>query len=552
MNSELLKRIRENWTSLGLRRQVVVTIVFLTAVLGVLLVARLAAQPSFALLYSGLEPATAGEVIAALEQRGVPHQVRASGIFVDSTQRDRLRVSLAAEGLPAAGTNGYELLDSLTGFGTTSQMFDATYKRAKEGELARTIAAGQSIKSARVHISPARTHGSRIVTPGTASVFVTPLRAALSGPQVEALQFLVASATGGLSPENVSVIDSVSGRMLSRNERDLGSDSDMELSETLRTRVERLLEARVGPGNAIVEVNVTSMLDRERVFERRFDPESRVAISSETTENNSNSNQARRGPVTVASNLPDGDATEGGQDSVSETETRERVNYEVSETTRETERVPGAIKNLSVAVLVNGIMSVDENGVSQFTERSVEELRDLEALVKSAVGFDQSRGDIVTLKSLEMPESLPEGTSPSRSWFSASGVNATALVRTALLCAVACVLGLLVFRPILLASLKPLSAPQGPELGLPKPASATETALAEPRRPQTNIANEAHVPVLEGEIAGPGVPLPDTAASVRLPNKADAVQRLREQMKLRRADSVAVLQSWVEDTGEIR
>lgn len=98
----------------------------------------MAAQPSMTLLYSGLEPGAAGEVVQALEQRGVVHEVRGRAIYVESGQRDELRMTLASEGLPQNNSKGYELLDTLSGFGTTAQMFDAAYWRAKEGELART------------------------------------------------------------------------------------------------------------------------------------------------------------------------------------------------------------------------------------------------------------------------------------------------------------------------------------------------------------------------------------------------------------------------------
>ena len=115
----------------------------LAAVLGL---ARMAAQPSMALLYAGLEPGPAGEVIEALEARGVQIQVEGGSILVPATERDALRMTLAAEGLPTNSTKGYELLDGLSGFGTTSQMFDAAYWRAKEGELARTILSSPSIR----------------------------------------------------------------------------------------------------------------------------------------------------------------------------------------------------------------------------------------------------------------------------------------------------------------------------------------------------------------------------------------------------------------------
>ena len=111
-----------------------------------------------ALIYGGLDSAQAGEVIAGIERAGVPYEVRGDAIYVASDQRDRLRMDLAAEGLPAAGSTGYELLDGMSGFGTTSQMFDAAYWRAKEGELARTILALPNVAR-----PPASTWRSRMV-----------------------------------------------------------------------------------------------------------------------------------------------------------------------------------------------------------------------------------------------------------------------------------------------------------------------------------------------------------------------------------------------------
>ena len=122
-----MQQIFSVWTALDPRRRIIVigaTILMFAAVIGL---SRIAAQPSFTLLYSGLEASAAGEVVAALEQRGIDHEIRGGAIYVPSNQRDQLRMVLASEGLPANSTSGYELLDSLSGFGTTAQMFDAAY-----------------------------------------------------------------------------------------------------------------------------------------------------------------------------------------------------------------------------------------------------------------------------------------------------------------------------------------------------------------------------------------------------------------------------------------
>lgn len=141
------------WRSLTNGRKVIVigsTIAIFVAVLGM---SRLVTQPRMMLLYSGLDPSSAGEVVQSLQQMGVPFEVQGTSILVAATNRDELRLTLASEGLPASSGQGYELLDTLSGFGTTSQMFDAAYLRAKEGELARTIVSSPNISSARVHIA---------------------------------------------------------------------------------------------------------------------------------------------------------------------------------------------------------------------------------------------------------------------------------------------------------------------------------------------------------------------------------------------------------------
>jgi flagellar M-ring protein FliF len=178
------------------------------------ILSRVATAPSFALLYSGLEPSAAGEVVAALEARGVPYQVNGTAIEVDAAQRDALRMSLAGEGLPANGPQGYELLDQLSGFGTTSQMFDAAYWRAREGELARTIIASPRIRAARVHIANPSADPFQPTREVTASVALRPASGGLAPGHAQALRYLVASSVPGLASENVTIIDADSGRVV--------------------------------------------------------------------------------------------------------------------------------------------------------------------------------------------------------------------------------------------------------------------------------------------------------------------------------------------------
>ena len=377
--------------------------------LAVVSMSRMAAAPNLSLLYSGLESSAAGDVVRALEQQGVAFEVRGRSIFVETIERDRLRLVLASEGMPANGNTGYELLDSLSGFGTTSQMFDAAYWRAKEGELARTITTSPFVSHARVHVA---TTGSNPFQRGVhpkASVAVTPTNDSISSQQAKAIRFLVASAVSGLAPEDVSVIDS-NGVLLGAAADDIPAIAGDDKAKVLRQRVERLLDARVGFGNSVVEVSVDTVTESEAIRERSFDPESRVAISVDTEELSNSASDSGGDGVTVASNLPDENAGGSGDSSSQNSETRERINYEVSETEREIIRTPGAVKRLTVAVLVNDLVSLDDQQNEVQTPRSEEELETLRELVSSAVGFDSARGDVITIKSLALQSVTPTGT----------------------------------------------------------------------------------------------------------------------------------------------
>lgn len=539
-----MQQIFSVWTALDPRRRIIVmgaTIVMFAAVIGL---SRIAAQPSYTLLYSGLEASAAGEVVAALEQRSIEHEIRGGAIYVPSTERDQLRMVLASEGLPANSTSGYELLDSLSGFGTTAQMFDAAYWRAKEGELARTIVASQQISAARVHIANPSSSPFTRGTAATASVTVTAMSGSISAQQAQGFKYLVASAVSGLSPDDVSVIDGRRGIVVSGDESLSGMPESSDKAETLRQNVLRLLEARVGKGKAVVEVSVEPVTDLESIVERRFDPETRVAISTQTEERSNSSTDTRNGAVTVASNLPDGGGASGGDASSNNTETRESINYEVSETTRELQRMPGAVKRLTVAVLIDGITTVDPTtGEAVWSVRSDDELTALEALVGSAIGLDEARGDSLTIRSMEFEPVLIEGTAASPSPFSVANLDIMRLLQLAVLTVVTLVLGLFVVRPILA---KPVSAP-----ALPSPVAET-SPLGESSLPALESASY-DPPALSNDMDNGGFELPnlgvvsdfDLGEEFGMPT--DPVKRLKKLIEDREEETVEILRSWIED-----
>lgn len=531
-----MQNVIDIWTKLDLRRRVIIVGATLAMFAAVLALSRMAGKSEMGLLYAGLEPAAAGEVVAALDQRGVAYEIQGDSILVDVTQRDALRMALASEGLPAAGGGGYELLDSLSGFGTTSQMFDAAYWRAKEGEIARTLLAMPEVKAARVHIASAPTRAFQTEPRATASVTLTTVSGSLSEAQARAIRHLVASAVAGMTPDAVQIIDTVAGLIGGQETEGLETGDAAERAAVIKGNVERLLAARVGAGKAVVEVSIDLVSEREAITERKFDPQGRVAISSETEERSGSSTEPG-GEVTVASNLPEGDAEAGGQGRSQNSETRERVNYEVSETQREILRNPGAVRRMTVAVMVDGVVTAAEDGTRTWAPRPEEELATLRELVASAVGLDETRGDVLTLKSLEFQElPLPEGTEATASLLPPLGqIDVMSMIQTGVLALVALVLGLFVIRPVLTSANR--AALPAPEAQLALPPAMLPGSMA--------LNGEVDDGFDYGAFASPRSDRPEGEEP-----EEDPATRLRRLIEQRQTESIEILRGWMEHEEE--
>lgn len=515
-----MKQIQTFWAGLDARKRIIGGLSVLAILAAIFGISRVATEPSMSLLYSGLDASAAGEVVAALEADGVPYEVRDTAIYVDQGARDRVRMALAAEGLPAGGPAGYELLDSLSGFGTTSQMFDAAYWRAKEGELARTITASNNVRSARVHIANAISQPFARSPEGSASVTVTMARGSLDAAQASAIRYLISSAVAGLAPESVAVIDAARGVVLAGGEENpatVGFNKPTEREETLRENIQRLLEARVGAGRAIVEVSVDADMESQTISERVIDPDSRVAISTDVEESQESAQGSAPG-VTVASNLPDGNVKGGGNDSSrSASQSRNRQNFEVSETRRERVIQPGQVRRISVAAMVDGIFEPNADGELVWQPRPEAEMETLRLLVQSAVGFDAERGDSITISSLQFtapPEAGVLAESTASSFLEVYGAR---LAQMFVLGGIVMALIFFVLRPMF--SRKP------------------DVLLAELTGPDTYAAlvPQLGAPALAGD------------AVLELPGQGTTkIDRLREIINGRSEDSAAVLRSWIE------
>ncbi len=389
-------------------------------------------EPPMGLLFSSLDFDDAQEITQRLDQANIPYELRGGGSAILAPQDEimNLRLTLASEGLPSGGVVGYEIFDETDSFGVTSFQQNVNRLRALEGELARTIGSIQSVRSARVHlVVPERELFSRDKNAPTASIVIDASRSGLNAQTTRAIQNLVASAVPDLTPQRVTILDS-QGNLLARASS--GDDDDnMMANETflertaasearIRGTVEDIVASIVGPDN--VRVQVAAEMDFSRVTERReiFDPDGQVVLSSHTTEETESDNESERDEtVTIANALPEADeAVDDGpsaQSSSSRSRTEEQINYEISKTYRNEVQEIGSIERLSVAVAVNGVWDAGADGAETYTPRTEDEMEQIRALVRSAVGFDASRGDQLEVVNVqfvkpEIPEAAPAPT----------------------------------------------------------------------------------------------------------------------------------------------
>ncbi|MGH6884090.1 MAG: flagellar basal-body MS-ring/collar protein FliF, partial [Hypericibacter sp.] len=372
--------------------------------------------PDMALLYGDLDPADSSHIVEKLDQMGVPYQIGADGtsIRVPADQALKLRMNMAQEGLPGGGSIGYEIFDQQQPLGTTSFEQQVNKLRAMEGELARTIKTIELVKNVRVHlVIPERQLFAKEQPNPSASIILTMAGGAvLDKQQVSAIEHLVAAAVPGLKPNAVSIVDST-GTLLAAGSGDgddselSGSSEEMRLGyeNKIRRSIEELLQRTLGYGKIRAEVTADLDFDRVTTNSETYNPDGQVVRSTQTVEEKNNSQDAQPSDqVTVANNLPNptgGGGTSGSTSATSSQRTEETVNYEISKETQVHIRETGQIKKLSVAVLVDGTYSTAADGTNTYAPRSAQELDQIGKLVKSAIGFDESRGDTVEIVNMQ-------------------------------------------------------------------------------------------------------------------------------------------------------
>lgn len=459
-----------------------------------------AQTPNLAPLYTGLSLEDSSAIVTELQTLNIPYELRGEGdtILIPRDQITTTRMTLAGSGLPQRGQVGYEIFDQQSTLGATSFVQNLNNVRALEGELARTIGSLTRIKSARVHlVLPERELFRRERTDPSASIVLS-VRGELAAGEIRAIQHLVASAIEGLTPTRVSIVDD-QGNLLASGSGDdeqgalagEAAERTLGFENRLRTRVEDMLANVVGTGRARVEVSAEIDYNRSTTTEERFDPESQVVRSSQVRETE-NLTAGANGQVTVANELPGASQNTGGAGATEQgTSTEEVTNYEISKTTQTAVTEAGAVKRLSVAVVVDGVYTADANGDPVYAPRSADEIAQILTLVRSAVGYSQARGDsveVVNMQFAERPELAVPGTDAAGGLldFTRDDLMNGAEMAVTLLIALALVF--FVMRPLLKKVItpetQPLALPSAAELGHHGVLSADGKVITEPEEPK--------------------------------------------------------------------
>jgi len=408
---DALKPWLERWKALPLQRRMGLIVAIALIVGGGLWGWAAANATSYAVLFGNLEPGDASAIVERLKGQKVAYKLERGGteIWVPEQSVYETRLSLAGEGLPNGGGQGFELFDQQK-FGESEFSEQVKYHRALEGELTRTITHLSGVESARVHlVLPSRSVFVNSENTASASVALRLKPGAkLSREQVRGLVHLIASSVRGLSPESVTIVDG-SGRRLSGGEDDSEvANTSMEFQRNYERAQERslqqILDTTVGPGRAMVRVAADVSFAREEMTEERVDPNMVAARSFQITEERDVS------PGATAGGVPGAVGTLEGADDKLTTSTQNGItrrsetrNFEISKTVRRNVEPVGRVMRLSVAVVVDGNWK-GKGDKRTFVIRPAAELATIKSVVATAAGTKEERGDKVTVECVPFAE----------------------------------------------------------------------------------------------------------------------------------------------------
>jgi flagellar M-ring protein FliF len=453
-------------------------------------------RPAYETLYVGLERSDVNQIGMVLGEAGIDFDVGSDGttVLVAAGATAQARMLLAEKGLPSSANAGYELFDNVGSLGLTSFMQQITRVRALEGEISRTIRSISGIKAARVHIVMSeRANFRREEQRPSASVVIR-----YSGIDAQktamSIRHLVAAAVPALAADRVTVLDS-SGNLLASGDdpsnssaaRTLGIEQSVEAQ--IEDNIRRALTPYLGPDNFRASVKADVNTDTRQIEETIFDPDSRVERSVQTVRNNENSSQKQTStPASVEQNLPETQATttEGPQSTSQNDRKEEITNYEINSKKIATVSNGYSVSRMSVAVVVNRQRLVSILGKDATPENIAARVADIQKMVASATGFDDKRGDVIDVSSVEFIDGLDGEAIPQTSILESIGHYTGSLINAAAFIVVVFLVAFFGLRPMataLTAQATPaLAEPSFDEVqrALPNPdgAAAADAAAA--------------------------------------------------------------------------
>jgi flagellar M-ring protein FliF len=403
----------------GLRQLVLLVGLAAAEAVGVWLVLWMR-EDSYSVLFANLTDRDAVEIVQVLESSGIPHRYESGSgaVMVASDRLHEARLQLASQDLPGGSGVGFEMFNDGGGMSDSQFMESARYQRALEVELGRTVASISAVSSARVHLAvPRQSVFVRERVPASASVLVNlyPGRQ-LERDQVESVVNLVASSVPDMESGQVTVVDQ-NGSLLSADRDEAAADGAESMDDRVQRmearytrRIEDLLTPLVGVGKVRAQVALTMNAEQVEETQEIYDPENQVVRSEQSSETPAGEGLARGVPGALSNQPPatDGDAPPAGtlgpgaagaadDDPAPAMATDVTRNYEIGRTIRHLQQPPGGIQRLSVAVVVDQKRVTGPDGEVQQVAYDADELDRMGELVRQAVGFDEARGDSVSV-----------------------------------------------------------------------------------------------------------------------------------------------------------
>ncbi len=453
-----LSQLQSVFAGFPIGKKIAIMIVIGAVAAGLIVMMIWAQKPDFQVLYSNISSEDMGSIVEKLNEEKIPYQLTAGGtaVMVSSDKVYEARITLAGQGLPQGAGVGFEIFDKMQ-LGMTEFVQRLNYQRALQGELARTINSFEEIESSRVHIvTPERSIFVEEQSKPTASV-VLKLRGGrrLKESHVQGIVHLVASSVEGLDPADVTVVD-IHGYVLSGGGKDtfIGklTTTQMEYQQNLERgfekRIQTMLENVIGQSKVIVRVAAELDFQHIEKTEETYDPESQVIRSEQRTEEKSVGEGLSPGGIPgVASNIPPGEASSAVAGTPSKSERlNETINYEINRVTKRIVEPTGEIKRLSVAVMVDGTYSDEDNKYIPITD---EDMKKYEDIIKTSVGYNKERGDKVEVVNIPFESTWRLSEEKKEIEDAAKREKWLSIARYAVTGIVILLLFLLVLRPII-------------------------------------------------------------------------------------------------------